>query len=162
MGARDLAVFPDPSKLPLVWLLPSLNLLICGKRALEQSCSWSPSAHQDQSCPRLRARCSGPHPKPFPHPAGKPIPPSPGPQVWNSCSQNPLGSPSCFLPGGSPSLHKLHPYPEGAHFLKPAALSGSNRRPSISSFLTNSSTSLMFFFRSSKSLWTSCNSQREE
>ena len=48
------------------------------------------------------------------------------------------------------------PTPGGTHLLKPAALSGSKWRPSVSSFLTTFQTSSMSFFRSSKSLGTSC------
>lgn len=101
-------------------------------------------------------------PQPFPHPAGKPTPP---PHVHRSGILAPRilwDPPLVSSLEDPPSLHKLHRHPAGAHFLKPAALSGSNRRPSMSSFLTNCSTSFMSFFRSSKSLWTSCSRQREE
>lgn len=48
-----------------------------------------------------------------------------------------------------------------AHFLKPAALSGSNRRPSISSFAMTVHISSISFFSVSRSLWTSCQQPKE-
>lgn len=111
-------------------------------------------------------------PRPEMPPSGVPSAPShPQPPSWEA----PLLLPGStglesFLPesagipisfplwreGIVPSLWEVHPHPGGAHFLKPAALSGSNRRPSISSFLTIFQTSSTSFFRSSKSLWASC------
>lgn len=127
----------------LAWPLPSLSLgfLICGNQALEQMCSWSPLC---QPRPEL----------PTSEPLGASAPsqqlPRPRSRGLESLLLESTGIPLLF------PLWELHPSPGGAHFLKPAALSGSNRRPSISSFLTTFQTSFMSFFRSSKSLWTSC------
>lgn len=162
-GSRGPASVPRSIQAPLACLLPSLNSSLVSK-GLWSRCAPESLCQPRPELPPLSAWVlSGLIPTPFHTQLGSP---APSPHIHRSeilasrilWDPPPVPSPE----RGSPSLHKLHPYPGGAHFLKPAALSGSNRRPSISSFLTICQTSFMSFFRLSKSLLISWNNQRGE
>lgn len=152
---------PRSTQVPLACLLPSLNSSFVAK-GLWSRCAPESLCQPRPELPPLSAWVlSGLIPTPFHTQLGST---APSPQVHRSeilASRIPWDAPLISSPDrGSPSLHKLHPSPGGAHLLKPAALSGSNRRPSISSFLTICQISFMSFFRLSKSLLFSWNNQR--